>query len=128
MSPSFRFRSLLRGCCAVVLGLAAVAGSVRAQSDGQERGTLPADAYWEAPPSARTLAAQALDRIRFERSDALTFAESNFITTHLLDRHGFVWMASEGNLFRFDGYTLRTYGPDPADPNSLPSDVIYGIA
>ncbi|MEM8559462.1 MAG: two-component regulator propeller domain-containing protein, partial [Bacteroidota bacterium] len=128
MSPSFRFRSLLRGCCAVVLGLAAGAGGVRAQSDGQERGTLPADAYWEAPPSARTLAAQALDRIRFERSDALTFAESNFITTHLLDRHGFVWMASEGNLFRFDGYTLRTYGPDPADPNSLPSDVIYGIA
>ncbi|MEM6784601.1 MAG: triple tyrosine motif-containing protein [Bacteroidota bacterium] len=118
-----RFRLLLR-CCALALGLLLLAGGARAQ----ERTSLPADAYWDTPVAAKAFASQALDRLRFERSDALSFEESNFITTHLLDRHGFVWMASEGNLFRFDGYTLRTYGPDPADPNSLPSDVIYGIS
>ncbi|MEO0857052.1 MAG: two-component regulator propeller domain-containing protein [Bacteroidota bacterium] len=98
------------------------------QSEAQGTGDVPAALEFAPPVAPKTLASQALDRLRFERSDALAFDQSNFITTHLLDRHGFVWMASEGNLFRFDGYTLRTYGPDPADPNSLPSDVIYGLA
>ncbi|MEM8600554.1 MAG: triple tyrosine motif-containing protein [Bacteroidota bacterium] len=129
MPVSSRSRSLLR-CCAGVLGLLLLAGEARAQGSiktlpGAAESTFAAESPTIAP---KTLASQALDRLRFERSDALTFEESNFITTHLLDRHGFVWMASEGNLFRFDGYTLRTYGPDPADPNSLPSDVIYGIS
>jgi signal transduction histidine kinase/ligand-binding sensor domain-containing protein/CheY-like chemotaxis protein len=35
------------------------------------------------------------------------------------DNYGFVWLGTDDGLFRYDGYTLRAYRHDPANPGSL---------
>src|SRR5436190_12335518 len=35
------------------------------------------------------------------------------------DNHGFLWLGTNGGLYRYDGYTLKHYKHDPNDLNSL---------
>ena len=35
------------------------------------------------------------------------------------DNQGFLWIAASTGLYRYDGYNLRRYQHDPADPNSI---------
>ncbi|MCG2584859.1 hybrid sensor histidine kinase/response regulator [Massilia sp. TS11] len=40
------------------------------------------------------------------------------------DGAGFVWAGTQGGLARWDGYRVRSYLHDPADPHSLPGNFI----
>ena len=43
------------------------------------------------------------------------------------DTRGFIWMGTNGGLFRYDGYSLKHYTHDPADPGSLGDDTIRAL-
>lgn len=40
------------------------------------------------------------------------------------DRSGFIWISSMDGLNRFDGQNVKTYRPDPSDPNSLSDNIV----
>jgi hypothetical protein len=43
------------------------------------------------------------------------------------DSRGFLWFGTEDGLNRYDGYTFKTYKPDPDDPASLSGRWINSI-
>ncbi len=43
------------------------------------------------------------------------------------DANGFIWIGTEGGLFRYDGFRFKAYNYDPADSNSLNSNVVFTI-
>lgn len=45
----------------------------------------------------------------------------------LQDRHGFMWIGTEGGLNRYDGYTFTVYQNDPQDPHSLSDDQVLDL-
>ncbi|MCF8157577.1 MAG: diguanylate cyclase, partial [Rhodoferax sp.] len=63
---------------------------------------------------------------RFER---VAYEELNqvSITNLLQDRLGFIWIATNNGLFRFDGYTLVSFGRTPDTGHSLPSSRIMTL-
>ncbi len=44
---------------------------------------------------------------------------SGFVGGIAQDKNGYMWFASTGGLFKYDGYHFKTYTHDPADSNSL---------
>ena len=40
------------------------------------------------------------------------------------DNYGFIWFGTNAGLYRYDGYSLKSYRHDPDDPNSLSDDTI----
>ncbi|GIX34921.1 MAG: diguanylate cyclase [Lysobacteraceae bacterium] len=44
------------------------------------------------------------------------------------DRFGFVWVATQGGLHRYDGYRFDRFEHDPADPESLPENFVTALA
>ena len=40
------------------------------------------------------------------------------------DNYGFIWFGTNAGLYRYDGYSLKSYQHDPNDPNSLSDDTI----
>jgi DNA-binding NtrC family response regulator/ligand-binding sensor domain-containing protein len=70
-----------------------------------------------------SLVAQPRD-IRFEH---LTVEQglSNFSINDIIQDHqGFLWIATEDGLNKYDGYEFKVYKADPADTNALPSSYI----
>jgi ligand-binding sensor domain-containing protein/anti-sigma regulatory factor (Ser/Thr protein kinase) len=49
------------------------------------------------------------------------------VNSILRDSRGFVWMATEDGLSRFDGTAFRTFRHDPADSTSLSHNVVHFI-
>lgn len=43
------------------------------------------------------------------------------------DRHGFIWVATENGLNRFDGYEFTVYQHSHTDPDSLHDNLIYKL-
>src|SRR5687767_800925 len=43
------------------------------------------------------------------------------------DRRGFLWFGTEDGLNRYDGYTFKSYKPEPSNPNSISSGWINAI-
>ncbi|HEU4664078.1 MAG TPA: two-component regulator propeller domain-containing protein, partial [Dokdonella sp.] len=43
------------------------------------------------------------------------------------DRHGFIWVATQDGLDRFDGYGFRVYKHDRSDPSSLAANNIHRL-
>ncbi|MBS0374578.1 MAG: response regulator [Proteobacteria bacterium] len=46
----------------------------------------------------------------------------------LQDSRGYLWLATESGLDRYDGYTVKTYRRDRRDPTSLASDYVWALA
>ncbi len=46
----------------------------------------------------------------------------------LQDSQGYVWFSTESGLNRYDGYSVRVYHRERANPRALPSDSIWTIA
>ena len=40
---------------------------------------------------------------------------------------GFIWVATQGGLFRFDGYDYKAFRHDPADPSSLSDNYVHNL-
>ena len=46
----------------------------------------------------------------------------------LQDSQGYLWLATESGLNRYDGYSVHVYRRERANPHALPSDYIWKIA
>ena len=45
----------------------------------------------------------------------------------LQDRQGFIWVATQNGLYRYDGYDFKVFKHDPEDPSSLAGNYIQSI-
>jgi signal transduction histidine kinase/ligand-binding sensor domain-containing protein/DNA-binding response OmpR family regulator/HPt (histidine-containing phosphotransfer) domain-containing protein len=43
------------------------------------------------------------------------------------DGDGFIWIGTQSGLARWDGYAVRSFRHDPADPSSLPGDFVQSL-
>ncbi len=68
------------------------------------------------------------DRFAFRTIDARDGLVQNTIIDLLQDQHGFVWIATQGGLHRYDGYQFQVFQHDPSSKNSLPDSLISALA
>ncbi len=80
------------------------------------------------------LAAEEIDltTVRFERLLNGDHAEHRggvgMVNDILQDERGFIWIAGEHGVARFDAHEFRFYFPDPKDPGAIASNAVYRIA
>ena len=53
-------------------------------------------------------------------------SQSTVMDTHQ-DSRGFIWIATESGLNRYDGYDMVVFSRDPGNPKGLASDYIWAI-
>ncbi|HEX7130746.1 MAG TPA: EAL domain-containing protein [Rhodanobacteraceae bacterium] len=76
-----------------------------------------------------TVAAQAYQRdFFFQRLDSSAGLAQNSVGVIAQDSRGYIWVATEGGLHRYDGYTLRRFQHDPDRADSLPDNLITALA
>jgi diguanylate cyclase (GGDEF)-like protein/PAS domain S-box-containing protein len=51
----------------------------------------------------------------------------NTVTAMLQDRSGFLWVATQGGLHRYDGYEFQRYQHRPGDADSLPQSFVTAL-
>jgi signal transduction histidine kinase/ligand-binding sensor domain-containing protein len=78
----------------------------------QDSATSPADPG--APPPFSPPAP-----IRFEHLSLEDGLSQNAVLDLLQDRQGFLWVATQDGLNRYDGYSFKVFKTDPDDPNTL---------
>ncbi|HYE96300.1 MAG TPA: two-component regulator propeller domain-containing protein [Rubricoccaceae bacterium] len=67
--------------------------------------------------------------LRFEVPEPGTLSNRPTVAYALVqDRAGFLWIATEEGLYRYDGVTFERFRADPDDPGALPGDRITGLA
>ena len=76
------------------------------------------------PPAPARVSPQSLPRICdcFLRFDHITIEQGlsqSSVTDIFQDSRGFMWFGTQDGLNRYDGYTFKTFKPDPDDSNSL---------
>jgi len=76
-----------------------------------------------APPAAAT----PVRPIRFDRLSLEQGLSQSSVMDILQDRRGYVWLATEEGLDRFDGLAFKAYKHDPADAASLPSSFVWDV-
>ncbi len=59
------------------------------------------------------------ENLRFERLDQEKGLSNNSVHCIFQDKTGFIWIATEYGVNRYDGYKFKTYFHDDKDPNSL---------
>ena len=64
----------------------------------------------------------------FERVSADEDLAQNTVNAMLQDRTGFVWVATQGGLHRYDGYRFELFQHNPEDPDSLPDSFVTALA
>jgi signal transduction histidine kinase/ligand-binding sensor domain-containing protein/CheY-like chemotaxis protein/HPt (histidine-containing phosphotransfer) domain-containing protein len=52
----------------------------------------------------------------------------NTVNATLQDSQGFIWIATEDGLVRYDGYETRRYAQERRNPASLPGNYVWAIA
>ena len=52
---------------------------------------------------------------------------SDGATAMAQDSQGFLWVGTQGGLWRWDGYRFRTYAPDPGTPGALPDNFVTAL-
>ena len=62
--------------------------------------------------------------IQFTQLSVLGESLERTIFSIAQDRNGFLWFGTDGGLYRYDGYTLKPYRRDGANPNSLIDDAV----
>ncbi len=66
--------------------------------------------------------AQVNDRLHFERFRVEQGLPSNWIRDIAQDKNGYLWLATEAGLSRYDGYSFKTFSHLRDDSTSLSSD------
>jgi len=74
-----------------------------------------------APSAAATWHAYQRN-FHFQQLDDRDGLTQNSVTLVFQDHTGFMWFATQGGLFRYDGYSLNRYTHDPNRADSLPED------
>jgi diguanylate cyclase (GGDEF)-like protein/PAS domain S-box-containing protein len=54
--------------------------------------------------------------------------QQNTISALMQDRTGFIWIATQGGLHRYDGYAFRVYEQNPERGDSLPDSFVTALA
>ena len=65
--------------------------------------------------------------LQFRRLDVNGGLSSNQVNCFLKDQKGFLWIGTSAGLNRFDGYTIKIFINDAADPSSISSNSIYDL-
>ena len=66
--------------------------------------------------------------IRFTRLSADKQSLQNRIPGGIAqDKYGLLWIGTYSGLYRYDGYSLKSYQHDPDDPNSLSDDSVFSL-
>jgi ligand-binding sensor domain-containing protein len=65
------------------------------------------------------VSAGAAQRVRFEHLTINDGLPENSVRSMLQDRYGFLWFGTQNGLARYDGYRMRTFLPDPDDPDAI---------
>ena len=74
-------------------------------------------------------AAGAHERVFYvQRVSAEEDLAQNTVSAIFQDRAGFVWIATQGGLHRYDGYRFELYQHNPEDSHSLPSNFVSALA
>ncbi|TDR48872.1 diguanylate cyclase/phosphodiesterase with PAS/PAC sensor(s) [Tahibacter aquaticus] len=53
--------------------------------------------------------------------------QQNTVSALMQDRTGFIWIATQGGLHRYDGYSFRIFEQDPERGDSLPDSFVTAI-
>jgi diguanylate cyclase (GGDEF)-like protein len=73
------------------------------------------------------LAAAPTRPIRFERLSLEQGLSQSAVMDVLQDRRGYIWLATEDGLNRYDGVNFKVYRHDAADVNSLPDSFVWDV-
>lgn len=65
--------------------------------------------------------------LRFQRLGRADGLPSETVADVIQDSAGFIWIATEGGLVRFDGYQFRTFQYDPEEAGSLPTNLVSSL-
>ncbi|MCV9387378.1 hybrid sensor histidine kinase/response regulator transcription factor [Reichenbachiella ulvae] len=64
---------------------------------------------------------------KFHRLDESHKLSNNVINDIAQDSLGYIWVATEGGLLRYQGFEFKTYRKDRSNPNSLPHNLVYKV-
>ncbi len=64
----------------------------------------------------------------FRTLDSQNGLAQNSVAVIFQDRQGYMWLATQGGLHRYDGYTLRRFAHDPDRADSLPDNLVTALA
>ncbi len=67
------------------------------------------------------------ERLKFHRISLEQELSHGTVYSILQDRRGFLWIATEGGLNRYDGYSITTFLHDPLDSNSIANSNVSSI-
>lgn len=67
------------------------------------------------------------DRIYFDHITTEEGLSQNDVNCILQDSKGFMWFGTNDGLNRYDGYEFTVFKPDPANPNSICSNLILSL-
>lgn len=67
------------------------------------------------------------DKPKFRRISLEQELSHGTVYSILQDRRGFLWIATEGGLNRYDGYEFKTYMHNPMDSNSIANSNVSAI-
>jgi len=65
--------------------------------------------------------------IKFEHLTIEDGLPQNTVFRILQDSRGFLWVATENGLCRYDGYSFKPYQNDPEDPSSISHNRVFAI-
>lgn len=65
--------------------------------------------------------------IRFDHLSLEQGLSQSSVMDVLQDSRGYVWLATEEGLDRYDGFSFKIYKHDPGDPASLPSSFVWDV-
>jgi diguanylate cyclase (GGDEF)-like protein len=77
---------------------------------------------WSAPVEATPTRPIRFDRLSLEEG-----LSQSTVMDVLQDRRGYIWLATEDGLNRFDGLSFKVYKHDNADAGALPSSFIWDV-
>jgi signal transduction histidine kinase/ligand-binding sensor domain-containing protein/CheY-like chemotaxis protein/HPt (histidine-containing phosphotransfer) domain-containing protein len=106
-----RIRGRILNCFAACMGAAAL--NAAAALDGAALAAAPV-------PAIRPM--------YFEHLTMRDGLSMSTINSMLQDSQGYVWLATEGGLNRYDGNTVRQFRRERGNPNGLASDYVWSIA
>jgi signal transduction histidine kinase/ligand-binding sensor domain-containing protein/CheY-like chemotaxis protein len=79
-------------------------------------------------PARAAVPVPAVRPLYFEHLTMRDGLSQSTVESFLQDSRGYLWLATESGLNRYDGNSLRVYHRDRADPHALASDYIWTIA
>jgi ligand-binding sensor domain-containing protein/serine phosphatase RsbU (regulator of sigma subunit) len=73
------------------------------------------------------ISAQAEKKFYFENISIPDGLSNTNVWDIVQDKFGFLWVATEDGLNRYDGYKFKIYKNDPEDNSTIPNNVIHSI-